>query len=455
MNAILLRALFAPLSSAAIAAVVTLWAWRGRKLNDHPACRRCGYDLSGHPSYAGRCSECGADLSRRRARRIGVRAPRIGVATISVIVFMGAAAFACMRGVNVLRGLAAHDKPNWWLLVDANHTAPAVRTVALDELVIRSRADALTPRQERELIDRLLVAQPYSAAHRWGRGWSEALMRSRQKGRVTNVQWEQFWRQMLRFPSRVRPGVARGDPIPIQIDTDVIRRSSPETSLLIVHRMTRLTVGGIDCQHPKVEGAQRFMPGYAIQNGHSSALIQLPRDVVNELPDGTTRIGMRLEVTVSDLPHDRRNARELVRFDLEVQSEFELLAPGESSVQLIDDPEMREEMRRSISLTKPLKVSPAGSDLQRITFAIRCTASKSRPKCLFGVILRNRACEQRLTSLRSGDTADYAQYVHASDPTTDFHLVLRPEPGEAAKTLDVMSIWGEEIVLRAPVTAEK
>lgn len=35
--------------------------WRGKRIDDHPLCRACGFDLSGN-SDAKSCPECGAAL---------------------------------------------------------------------------------------------------------------------------------------------------------------------------------------------------------------------------------------------------------------------------------------------------------------------------------------------------------------------------------------------------------
>jgi tRNA(Ile2) C34 agmatinyltransferase TiaS len=40
---------------------------RGRRIDDHPLCRRCGFDLTGKPETSTRCPECGSDLRRPRA----------------------------------------------------------------------------------------------------------------------------------------------------------------------------------------------------------------------------------------------------------------------------------------------------------------------------------------------------------------------------------------------------
>src|SRR5688500_6231710 len=56
-------------------ALALLWASRrGRRVDDHPSCRRCGFDLFGLPSGSTNCSECGADVTRRGAVRTDHRA---------------------------------------------------------------------------------------------------------------------------------------------------------------------------------------------------------------------------------------------------------------------------------------------------------------------------------------------------------------------------------------------
>src|SRR5690606_6583837 len=53
---------------------------RGRRVNDHPICRKCGFDLVGREDLDQTwgdavCTECGADLKGRRAIVPGQRAP--------------------------------------------------------------------------------------------------------------------------------------------------------------------------------------------------------------------------------------------------------------------------------------------------------------------------------------------------------------------------------------------
>src|SRR5262245_9621381 len=46
---------------------------RGRRVGDHPHCRRCRFDLFGKPETSTQCPECGANLDEAHATVIGVR----------------------------------------------------------------------------------------------------------------------------------------------------------------------------------------------------------------------------------------------------------------------------------------------------------------------------------------------------------------------------------------------
>jgi hypothetical protein len=59
---------------------------RGRKLNDHPSCRKCGHDLFGLPESSARCPECGADLAAKKAKRDGVHEPASPLRRVALIV---------------------------------------------------------------------------------------------------------------------------------------------------------------------------------------------------------------------------------------------------------------------------------------------------------------------------------------------------------------------------------
>ena len=82
----------------AVSALLVLIGFRGRRVNDHPLCRHCGFDLFGKPSESTVCSECGADLGRRRATQVGQRRRRGRVLAVAVPVMLLSAAWSGWDG---------------------------------------------------------------------------------------------------------------------------------------------------------------------------------------------------------------------------------------------------------------------------------------------------------------------------------------------------------------------
>src|SRR4051812_3856137 len=72
--------IFIGIAAVAATGIGLLWfGLRGRRVGDHPFCRKCGFDLFGRPEGSTACAECGADLAGRRAMVIGVRRRRRGM----------------------------------------------------------------------------------------------------------------------------------------------------------------------------------------------------------------------------------------------------------------------------------------------------------------------------------------------------------------------------------------
>src|SRR5881396_1347738 len=63
---------------------------RGRRVDDHPICRRCGFDLSGVPSGGTNCSECGSRLCEPGAYYFGRREKRRGLLVAGICLTLAA-----------------------------------------------------------------------------------------------------------------------------------------------------------------------------------------------------------------------------------------------------------------------------------------------------------------------------------------------------------------------------
>ena len=69
-------------------AVLCIGGLRGIRVDDHPLCRRCGYDLVGHAERPARCPECGSNTQAPLAVVLGNREVDRGrlLAGVSLIV---------------------------------------------------------------------------------------------------------------------------------------------------------------------------------------------------------------------------------------------------------------------------------------------------------------------------------------------------------------------------------
>src|SRR5688572_6470665 len=119
--------LVVPIVILIAATVLLITGLRGRRVDDHPLCRRCGFDLIGLPEGSIVCSECGANLHRDRAIRTGHRVRRAGMIVLSLALLLPS-----LLWVGVVGYIAAADvnwmshKPVWLLLRDADTDGAAL-----------------------------------------------------------------------------------------------------------------------------------------------------------------------------------------------------------------------------------------------------------------------------------------------------------------------------------------
>ena len=133
--------IIAPAVAALASALLLAFALRGRRVDDHPICRRCGFDLFGRPRDSTVCSECGADLGRPRAIRVGRRERRHGIARVALPVLLLSVGWLGVAGWREARRTDWNrHKPLWWLAREVDGRSPAARNAALAELARRVAA---------------------------------------------------------------------------------------------------------------------------------------------------------------------------------------------------------------------------------------------------------------------------------------------------------------------------
>src|SRR5579884_2350279 len=183
---------------------------RGQRVNDHPICRRCGFDLFGLPGGSDRCSEWGAELARRRAIRHGQRVrPRRQLA-VAVPLFLASLTLLGFRSFAIVRVMGFQRlAPTWWVTMEAMSRPSPRQTAALTEARRRMVAGQLSSATILRLVDHALSVQADQSVP-WASDWGLLIEDARKRGWVDLEHWSRYVRQAVAFQLSVG-NVYRGD----------------------------------------------------------------------------------------------------------------------------------------------------------------------------------------------------------------------------------------------------
>lgn len=172
------------------------WGLRGRTVGNHPACRRCGYDLSGRPTGAQACSECGVELSRSNAIRVGIRRRRPLPVVAGLLLALPAGAWLLSPSV---RAIGDRDwepnKPTFWVIRDAGSPDSILEARAIHELMRRLDSGKLNDGQVRQLAAVLLRVQLKLPSEEL----DQIVRIAHTRGQLRDDQWQQYWIQALPY----------------------------------------------------------------------------------------------------------------------------------------------------------------------------------------------------------------------------------------------------------------
>ena len=295
-----LNSLGLPAAVAVASAVLLAWGLRGRRVNDHPVCRRCGFDLMGKPPAATRCSECGADLGGRRAVRIGVRRRHRGLIAAALFLLVPSLACVGFLGWAEVSGLSlVRHKPVWWLLNDARSNNPVDRDAAFAEMFRRLRAGLLSDQGVSQIVGRVLAVQSDRRTN-WLPQWGDFLEEAYRANKVPAESWRAYVRQAPQTELVATERFTRGERAWLELVEHPTRVGSKCELVLRVHRRLTITDSAgntvrrdFGWVHFAVGGRSNLRGGWSLP---------LNDGVIGRLADGAQRA--RLEVIIE--AHDGR-----------------------------------------------------------------------------------------------------------------------------------------------------
>lgn len=269
------------LGVALVGGLLLIWAGRrGRRLNDHPVCRQCGFDLEGVYPESVTCPECGAGLKRDNSIRIGVRRRYPAMVVTGVVLAMmplaplGVVGYAALTGADVNAYM-----PVGVLLWEAKHGTPASAGKIADELTRRAQKKGLSASQYSRAIETALAMQADAAAP-WSEAWGNFIGNAKLDGTLAKAADERFEENSALLKLETRAQTAAGTKLPVTIALDQARVGSGD---LFVHT---LTLVGAKVDGKKVEAKPGESAGGLLGGWSGRGMIQMTINGVPVQPDG-------------------------------------------------------------------------------------------------------------------------------------------------------------------------
>lgn len=313
---------------------------RGRTLDDHPVCRRCGFDLIGLPEGAGRCSECGADLHAPRAIRIGNCKRRAGLiatgsALLAIVLLTGGVAIVALTTNTNWQSY----KPAWWLIRETASGDAKISNDALAELSSRLGAGTISQAHVDQLADRALALQA-NLSKPWVPAWGDLLESANASGKLSNDRWTKYLTQAAQTKLEVRPEVRRGDPIPYWL-REANARVGSKASIYLNHKSKDWTLGPLKRTEQSGGGTMLSVHG----SGATGSSITLKPEEWERLPDGSNEVVMSLDYAIGM----GWNGPPIAKSKVELKSSFNLVPSSQPTAKLITDPSLRAAIEQSLT----------------------------------------------------------------------------------------------------------
>lgn len=452
---------------------------RGRRVNDHPICRRCRFDLVGLAgsdadanSRPDRCPECGTDLTgtTRRARRAvidGERRKRWRLFALGVVLLLSGLTTGFWLSY---KPLAKFPWITWmpdWVLAEMVDSPNAVRAdLAMRELLQRMATSTLSATSARAAINSALDAQA-DMTRPWNPRIGTFVETLRGAGLVDDALWSRYAQQSVVLQAWVRPRIEVGRSIPwakghvIRVGTGAWAAASgnkPASLGLEILCLDSLVNGNI--VELGFAGVGSSTSAMKSQDGGiaGSSVLNVPG-----LGLGPVRVELRFRVTIFTSINFKTTFEPgdvLATWEETIGLDAEVVPAGTDSIRGISSLALNERMRRSISC-EPFEVATDSreravvrgglyADLPPAVGAFRVEATLRHADGSVEALPRARFTIRpgRRTSVAIAGTP-----TKALTPGASVSLTLKPDFDAAKNTVDLTEIWGEEIVIEnVPIT---
>jgi hypothetical protein len=461
---------------------------RGRRINDHPICGRCRFDLVGLAgssadanSRPDRCPECGTSLTgtTRRARRAiidGERRKRWRLFALGLVLLLSGLITGFWLSY---KPLAKFPWTTWmpdWVLAEMVDSPNMARADAIiQELLRRIQSDYLGRSAANRVVEHALKAQADTVAP-WKPSLGDLVEVARESGVVSEEQWARYARGAVIIDARARPVIAVGSRIPYEVFVECRtgNRQSPipfgtgpfasGPPLGARLQAAPVRIDGVESRHATTTSLT-IMQVRAIPRSRSMASsIDVP-----DIALGSHTVELPFDVRVFDPRlHDpghldaKSDASSLiVRFPVSLPVNFEIVA---SETALVSFTATSPDSKRTRGAFKATDIRVATERNNALILRGMVSVESPGVPCAFEVVGRYAARDGSISEVRLGDfacPADTRMSAFGINGEIDqppqrgatLTLILRPSLDAAARTVDLTEIWGEEIIIEnVPIT---
>ncbi len=410
---------------------------RGRRIDDHPVCSRCGYDLSGRMPDQYRCSECGV-VRGPASVRIGNRECRRGLLWSGVLLALPCGLATAVLMIAFTGGVDLLPyTPSRFVLSRAQDGTEADKVKAFAEL---QRRVALAGNSS--IVERALAIQ-IDPAIRWDSRWGDLVETAERSKAIAPGQWARYLQQSVRFIEGVRCRVAWDEEIFVWVPGYEMRIGS--SLEFDVKSQLTLKCGDITATVPSL-GSSIRKSDRSFTGSQSS---RFPQTLTARIGAGTKPVTMV----------HTWNVRAVNGFSgtgsgrMETAIQLTVLPKGEPSVQLRKRPDLSDAVAACLALRGPYAQRNASGEEH---WMLTICAEHPPMDLAFHAFLVDHQKEYDLgTYVFRAGSADVIGYSSGGDarPLRDIaegpvDIVLRPSVEAAADTVDVFEIYEGEIRMK-------
>jgi hypothetical protein len=427
---------------------------RGRVVGDHPICRKCGFDLFGLPKESTRCSECGTDITAKRAVRIGRRERRRMMAGAGLLLVMVSLGVIVIAISDVLQDVEwIQFEPLWYVRKQAKDTSATVRDPALLEIARRMAAGNLSDADVKTITaDDLAVQANLNAT--WSAGRGDFIEAARKTGKISDADWRQYLMNTGHFTITARDQVRRGDWLPVRIN-ELGARCGTNSNFWAEMHVVIPDDPLVDAQFRKDDGSNgSSINGFG--SGSTMHNIRLDKSAIAATADGEKILRLRLHVDYFE-KYNADRSKPVASKDYDLSAKWMLVPADAQTATPIKDETLRASVEKSVAVD-PLKLHPTSwGPPGTLRLEMQIHVNTTPVELSHVIVLRSGAKEWPLNTgiyhLAGGSTTwgtggDVKDFQIDGKPPATVDVVFRPSAKQAMETVEMKKYWDGEFVVK-------